>query len=745
MSLAFGLGKNKFFSCSQTIPTNAPSAMNLPKFADSANVKVVTRCRPVVNDKSVAQISGDTITLSDNSTDEPIERTFQFDKVFPSNTDQPEFFNDVGKELCDVVLNGFNACILAYGQTSSGKTYSIVGECPETRGIIPLSCEYLFSQATRRSPYFNVTISMSILEIFLNQMMDLGREAVQKLKNFPSSRISYSPAAVIPSPAPPSYSQDDVCIPPPPMVRPASAKDPSTFSPPSQNLVIREESKGKTHLHGLAQITVTSIDEVSRILTEALKVRHSAHTLLNSHSSRSHLVVTFSVTQTSIRNTSNQAAITGSLSVVDLAGSERIKKSHGMEVTTERRREAASINSSLSVLGNVVSSLSGGSSHVPFRDSKLTRVLQSLGLGQGGNSYIILLATLYPLAAHFSETLNTLTFANRCLAIQTGPRVNYNLLDEHSYQSKLRELQDTIVQMTGKINQLQEELSERDERLQMKQSMGVVEGQKDDVNLNYDDVAMSRQAINTINKLENRFRTAQGNNVAALVRQVQRTLKYKNEVVEVSDENSRLLSESRELLSRQNDLYQSELSHASQLTAELMHQCDELKTKHQLEGIRAQTAIQSSRSGLLSSNFKSSKNLNNSKVDGVTNSNYNRLLEQKDSEIAQLKSQISQMQSGHDTQIKSISKEAQKLFKLMRQRDRVINDVITGRLSDHIHFGGIKGRFLDLPVSQKPATFNVSEFKELYKLTSLISDDDRILSVPNFRKRRPRSAAPSWV
>ena len=184
------------------------------------------------------------------------------------------------------------------------------------------------------------------------------------------------------------------------------------------NYEIREDRDGNVYVKDLALISVSSYDEVIAVINQGLKLRATHETKMNAVSSRSHTVFTITVVQ---RDRATGEAVSGKLNLVDLAGSERIKKS---ESTGIRMKEALHINTSLTALGKVVMSLdpSAGASHVPYRDSKLTRLLQN---SLGGNSYTTVIATVHPVRKYMEECLSTLQFANRCRNVQNMPRVNY--------------------------------------------------------------------------------------------------------------------------------------------------------------------------------------------------------------------------------------------------------------------------------------------------------------------------------
>lgn len=169
----------------------------------------------------------------------------------------------------------------------------------------------------------------------------------------------------------------------------------------------------------LSVIPVTTLDEVMAIIGAGVALRATYETSMNEVSSRSHTVFTLHVVQRE-RNKPDAPTTTGMLNLVDLAGSERLDKSKS---EGQRKKEAVVINKSLSALGNVVMALQRSDyTHVPYRDSKLTRLLQD---SLGGNSFTTLLATLNPLDENYEECLNTLMFANRCRYVQNQPQVNY--------------------------------------------------------------------------------------------------------------------------------------------------------------------------------------------------------------------------------------------------------------------------------------------------------------------------------
>ena len=297
-----------------------------------------------------------------------------------------QVFDDACKPLVEHVLDGYNSCCFAYGQTGSGKTYSIFGEAEDTRrGIVPRAMEQVFVQLAKKTPYTKVSLYVSFVEIYMEKLRDLG--------------LPYLDAQSGGAPA---------------------------KTGAEASLEIRENPNGATFVQGLSVIPVTTLDEVMAIIGAGVALRATYETSMNEVSSRSHTVFTLHVVQRE-RNKPDAQTTTGMLNLVDLAGSERLDKSKS---EGQRKKEAVVINKSLSALGNVVMALQRSDySHVPYRDSKLTRLLQD---SLGGNSFTTLLATLNPMQENYEECLNTLMFANRCRYVQNSPSVNYVANNESS-------------------------------------------------------------------------------------------------------------------------------------------------------------------------------------------------------------------------------------------------------------------------------------------------------------------------
>ncbi|KAL9171539.1 hypothetical protein ABFS82_04G215700 [Erythranthe guttata] len=352
-----------------------------PSFWKEHNVQVIIRLRPLSsselstqgNNRCVKQDSSQSITWNGHP-----ESRFTFDLVADENVSQEMLFKVAGVRLVENCMEGYNSCMFAYGQTGSGKTHTMLGDIEGGArrhsvncGMTPRVFEYLFSRIqkdkdARREEKLKFTCRCSFLEIYNEQILDL-------------------------------------------------------LDPSSVNLQIREDSKKGVYVENLTEVEVTSARDVIQQLIQGAANRKVASTNMNHASSRSHSVFTCI-----IESKWESQGVThhrfARLNLVDLAGSER-QKSSGAE--GERLKEATNINKSLSTLGlvimNLVSVSNGKSLHVPYRDSKLTFLLQD---SLGGNAKTIIIANVSPSTSCSLETLSTLKFAQRAKFIKNHAIVN---------------------------------------------------------------------------------------------------------------------------------------------------------------------------------------------------------------------------------------------------------------------------------------------------------------------------------
>ncbi|GBG25799.1 Kinesin-related protein 3 [Hondaea fermentalgiana] len=315
---------------------------------------------------------------------------FRFDHVFPSSTNQDEIYHRVGTPLVKAVLEGFNGTVFAYGQTGSGKTFTMEGPSvsDETRcGMIPRMTLALFDGMKNAPEHIKYNISISMLEIYMERVNDL-------------------------------------------------------LDPSKLNLAIREDSARGIWVEGCRTETLKTPDAILDVIKRGQQNRSTASTKMNSDSSRSHSLVIVNVEQ---NNLSTNTQLQGKMTLVDLAGSEKVRKSGS---TGARLEEAKTINKSLSTLGNVINALTDDSvTYTPYRDSKLTRILQE---SLGGNSKTALIMCASPSSIHFNETLSTLRFGSRAKLVRNEVRPN-QLYSPSELRSLLTKAQRELAQLRTQV------------------------------------------------------------------------------------------------------------------------------------------------------------------------------------------------------------------------------------------------------------------------------------------------------
>lgn len=349
-------------------------------------VKVAIRCRPLSSketgngEASIVQMQESTggeeagsITLTDpEGKEKPVQ--FAFDIVFDTATEQVLVYETVGKPAIESTLNGYNGTIFAYGQTGSGKSWCMTGGAGDLRGIIPRVNEKLFDRIQHEKESISTRqflVMCSFFEIYNEIIFDLLNPVQDRSKLGAGLQVKEHPVLGI-------YVKD------------------------------------------LQEIVVTDAEKLGNLMASGTKNRAVSSTMMNATSSRSHSIFTIKVHQKDDEDKSKN--VFAKLNLVDLAGSERQK---GTGASGQTLKEGANINKSLSALGNVINALvenaNGKKVFVPYRNSKLTRVLQE---SLGGNSLCTMLATLSPAACNFEETLSTLRYANRAKAIKVSATKN---------------------------------------------------------------------------------------------------------------------------------------------------------------------------------------------------------------------------------------------------------------------------------------------------------------------------------
>ncbi|KAL2157521.1 hypothetical protein VTH06DRAFT_6072 [Thermothelomyces fergusii] len=338
--------------------------------SNANSIKVVARFRPQnrveieSGGQPIVTFNGpDTCTIDSREA----QGTFTFDRVFDMSSKQADIFNYSIKPTVDDILNGYNGTVFAYGQTGAGKSYTMMGtsiDDEEGKGVIPRIVEQIFTNILASPANIEYTVRVSYMEIYMERIRDL-------------------------------------------------------LAPQNDNLPVHEEKNRGVYVKGLLEIYVSSVQEVFEVMRRGGNARAVAATNMNQESSRSHSIFVITITQ---KNVETGSAKSGQLFLVDLAGSEKVGKTGASGQTLE---EAKKINKSLSALGMVINALTDGkSSHIPYRDSKLTRILQE---SLGGNSRTTLIINCSPSSYNDAETLSTLRFGMRAKSIKNKAKVNAEL------------------------------------------------------------------------------------------------------------------------------------------------------------------------------------------------------------------------------------------------------------------------------------------------------------------------------
>ncbi|OWK02962.1 KIF3B [Cervus elaphus hippelaphus] len=369
----------------------------MSKLKSSESVRVVVRCRPMNGKEKAAsydKVVDVDVKLGQVSVKNPkgvaheMPKTFTFDAVYDWNAKQFELYDETFRPLVDSVLQGFNGTIFAYGQTGTGKTYTMEGVRgdPEKRGVIPNSFDHIFTHISR-SQNQQYLVRASYLEIYQEEIRDL-------------------------------LSKDQ-----------------------TKRLELKERPDTGVYVKDLSSFVTKSVKEIEHVMNVGNQNRSVGATNMNEHSSRSHAIFVITIECSEVGLDGENHIRVGKLNLVDLAGSERQAKTGAQG---ERLKEATKINLSLSALGNVISALvDGKSTHIPYRDSKLTRLLQD---SLGGNAKTVMVANVGPASYNVEETLTTLRYANRAKNIKNKPRVN-----EDPKDALLREFQEEIARLKAQL------------------------------------------------------------------------------------------------------------------------------------------------------------------------------------------------------------------------------------------------------------------------------------------------------
>ncbi|KAJ3123078.1 hypothetical protein HK098_002227 [Nowakowskiella sp. JEL0407] len=359
-------------------------------------IKVAIRIRPLNRNESdhfsAWKVHGTNTIVPCTVDGRPSQYTspFCFDSIFDESAKTTEIYSQIAKEIVEGSMDGINGTIFAYGQTSSGKTHTMQGNASEP-GIIPQAITHIF-QHIIDSPEREFLLRVSYLEIYNENIRDL-------------------------------------------------------LAPEKDNLKVNEDITRGIFVKNLTEEIVSSPQEVAKLMIKGDRNRHVGETNMNERSSRSHTIFRMDIESRDReegkkgRSSIGGAVKISSLNLVDLAGSERVGHTGAEGI---RLKEGGHINKSLLTLGTVIKKLSENGGHIPYRDSRLTRILQP---SLGGNARTAIICTITPSNVFMDETVGTLKFASRAKTIKNKPEVNETISDEallKQYKKEIRDLKEQL-------------------------------------------------------------------------------------------------------------------------------------------------------------------------------------------------------------------------------------------------------------------------------------------------------------
>ena len=525
----------------------------------SERIKVSVRCRPMSQKEknegyqNCVEVDSDRGEVNVHLANTP-KRTFWYDKAYGMDSTQEQVFQETAMPIVESVVQGYNGTIFAYGQTGTGKTYTMEGdfETDLNKGIIPRSFDLMFNliNATYNT---NFLIQCSYLELYNEEVRDLLSKSHQ------------------------------------------------------QKLDIREDPETGFYVQDLSHWIVKAPKDMTELMLRGRELKVIKGHNMNERSSRSHCIFTI-IVENSTKDETGDHIKKGKLNLVDLAGSERTSKIKDVNGAEGLQAETIHINLSLTALGKVIHALaSNKKQHIPYRDSKLTKLLMD---SLGGNSKTVMIANIGPADYNIEETLTTLRYADRAKNIKNVPKVNEDPKDAmiKKYKEELERLKEALAKANGgiemsvnqfvsddainidsrkRIEEIQQQLIEEKERIQ-KETNATMKKLEDDKKMD------EEAKINLMKKLKEQ-EEEQNKKVEAKKKIMDKLQKLEEKFLlgektkEQAKKNEQILNEEKKELKakekRQKELQDKikrEEEKARELEANFKNQDDEIEKKTKL-------------------------------------------------------------------------------------------------------------------------------------------------------------------
>jgi len=691
---------------------------NRDKSSKQERVQVSVRIRPFSEAEKELDPSTPIKSINQKNNSLSIQKdydtkTFSYDHIYPEDSNQSQIFEETSKNVVKSVLSGYNGTIFAYGQTGTGKTYTMVGEFSDekNKGIIPRAFDYIFENVKQDKEH-KYNIMISFIQIYLEHIQDLIEPTLKEIR-------------------------------------------------------IRESPEEGVYLEGVKWVKVNSTQECAEQFHKGEKNRVTESTIMNKDSSRSHAILIAKIERSivlskeqisELAKESNEkikaerVMTTSFLYLVDLAGSERVKKTKAVDMRLE---EAKKINYSLLTLGKCINALAeGNTTFISYRESVLTRLLQE---SLGGNAKTSLIVTVSPSNYNADETVSSFNFAQRAMKVKNKPVLNISV-DYHALYIKLQEDFDKLNDKYANLEIKYEKLHEENQKL--KNGEALVELQKNNINQNlggsYSSMGNSsnkntinnlnkekQKLQNDINKLEESYKDTIKNKVEeyeSVLKDIDKIIFEKEQTIEKLVEDNKKLNDknktNQEIINDYKKEKEELMNSISDLTNKLNYEQEsrgkksDEEHKKELDSLNAQLEffekkiISLENNNLLNTN---SINLVKNKIDNKINflsEEKDNLLKEKSNNVIKISQNdikiklLNDEKNNIDKRLPSITEEMKTIF--VNRKNEIINDVELRQLEN----GKINEMQNDIVIRVNNIDEEIKKMKQLKKNMGLIGDEE---------------------